>query len=214
MPGIGIKIQYTFPLMEAGEEQALIDLRLSLQGDRWVTSSSPSTWLGITFDANGRVSAVELQNLNLEGSIPSSLSTLSLLKELRLSGNRICGEIPVTLTCLHAIRILDLSCNLMSGPLLPLFSLSNLEELILTGNSFEGNLLCDEVKAFSKLTRLDIVGNAFSGEISPSLHSLCKLENLHIAKNQFTSGSEGFQVLDFPPGMSSLTEIDMSGNKC
>lgn len=194
------------------EEKVLADVLTGLRGQVLPSSSTPTS-TGVAANSQRRTCKIKLEDSGLAGTLPPSLGDLECLEELRLSANGLQGTIPTSISRLQALRILDLSCNQMTGPASQVFALVNLEELVLTENQFEGNLLCEEVKALNKLTRLDIVGNAFDGEISPSFHSLCKLEYLHIARNRFTSRSNGFQILDFPTSMSSLIEIDMSSNK-
>ncbi|KAG8080079.1 hypothetical protein GUJ93_ZPchr0007g3015 [Zizania palustris] len=63
----------------------------------------------------------------LSGSIPSTLSTLTLLTSMSLNNNRLVGEIPDAFSTLTGLANLDFSSNNLTGPLPP--SMGNLTAL-------------------------------------------------------------------------------------
>ena len=72
-------------------------------------------WHGVTIDASGRVSGLDLQDNALSGQIPSDLGNLTGLEHLRLNDNQLTGEIPAALSLLENPTLLHLSGNQLSG---------------------------------------------------------------------------------------------------
>ncbi|THU61621.1 hypothetical protein C4D60_Mb07t25270 [Musa balbisiana] len=74
-----------------------------------------SLWSGVScFD--GKVSVINLPNLQLNGTISPSLGKLDDLVDVRLEGNNLNGMIPVNMTNLKLLKTLDLSSNNISPP--------------------------------------------------------------------------------------------------
>ena len=68
----------------------------------------PSTdWYGVTIDANGRVTTLDLSDNQLSGSIPAQLGNLSSLESLYLSFNQLSGSIPKELGNLSSLESLS-----------------------------------------------------------------------------------------------------------
>ncbi|CAI7862261.1 unnamed protein product [Closterium sp. NIES-53] len=92
-------------------------------------------WLGVSCSPGGQASVVGLvlPNLDLTGSVASSLANLTSLAAIVLKNNNLSGSIPDSLTSLSKLTLLDVSNNHLSGPF-PAFS--SQVELVTTGNSF------------------------------------------------------------------------------
>ena len=108
------------------------------------------------------LTAIDLSNNRLEGTIPESVGRLVSLRVLNMSHNGFTGEIPTQLGGVADLESLDLSCNQLSGEIpqeltnLTFLATLNLSDNRLVGkipqsrqfptfdsNSFEGNLgLC------------------------------------------------------------------------
>ena len=82
---------------------------------RWLTDAPVGQWHGVTIDANGRVSRLDLQNNALSGQIPVELGSLTNLQQLRLNGNQLTGEIPNGLGLLENLTLLHLAGNQLTG---------------------------------------------------------------------------------------------------
>ena len=82
------------------DREALIALYNATNGaswhnkDNWGTTAPLGQWHGVTTDANGRVTRLDLNNNQLSGSIPTELGSLSNLEALSLSQNQLSGPIP------------------------------------------------------------------------------------------------------------------------
>ncbi|XP_019199317.1 PREDICTED: receptor protein kinase TMK1-like [Ipomoea nil] len=74
-------------------------------------------WYGITCTPSGHVSSINLQKLNLSGTLSSSLAALDSLIEIHLSGNNLHGRVPTSLTQLGNLRLLDIRGNNFDQPL-------------------------------------------------------------------------------------------------
>ena len=60
----------------------------------WVSSRPLGEWYGVSTDADGRVTELDLRDNQLSGSIPSELGNLANLERLGLDGNQLSGSIP------------------------------------------------------------------------------------------------------------------------
>ena len=87
--------------------------------DKWKSSAPLGEWYGVTTDAAGRVTGLELQQNALSGAIPSTLGNLTHLEDLNLTGNALSGAIPSTLGNLTHLKHLSLTGNALSGPIPP-----------------------------------------------------------------------------------------------
>ena len=114
-----------------------------LAGDmalNWRRTVPVDRWQGVTVDGpEGRVTALRLWGLGLNGRIPSDLGRLDRLVVLSLERNRLTGRIPPELGNLASLEHLILSYNALTGGIPPeLAKLENLEELWLKYNRLTG----------------------------------------------------------------------------
>ena len=121
----------------------LLAARDVLAGDaplNWSEAVPVDEWLGVVMDrSRGRVTALDLTQMGLNGRIPAELGQLAGLVSLRLGRNRLAGGIPPELGGLGALRMLALDGNLLAGPIPPeLGQLSGLADLWLQGNRLIG----------------------------------------------------------------------------
>ncbi len=81
----------------------------------WLTEAPVGEWHGVTTDAEGRVSGLDLRDNALSGRIPVELGSLASLEELRLNDNLLTGEIPNSLGLLENLEVLHLAGNPLTG---------------------------------------------------------------------------------------------------
>ena len=169
----------------------------------WDGSAPIDEWHGVTTDADGRVTRLELDNNQLSGPIPSVLGDLTNLEVLNLNRNQLSGSIPLSVGSLMRLRVLRLGSNQLSGSILSsLGRLTNLEFLNLGNNQFSGSIP-PTFQQLSNLTNLYLNHNHLSGSIPALLGNLSDLVQLSLSANQF-SGS-------IPPGLGSLASLTYLG---
>ena len=130
--------------------------------DGWLYTEDLGQWHGVTTDAAGRVTELNLRDNGLSGELPEELGYLSGLTELDLRDNQLGGALPPELG-----------------------GLTGLEELYLSSNRFTGALPASLV-ALTGLTDLWFHDNQFSGELPPALGALPNLESATIWENKST----------------------------
>lgn len=80
-------------------------------GSNAVTSTG---WPGVTFDEEGHVLAIELQNNNLRGTLPTEGMEMKSLRTLNLNGNSLSGDVTAFCKLLPALETLNLGYNLFT----------------------------------------------------------------------------------------------------
>ena len=153
------------------EIDALMALYDSTGGDFWYNNTNwgvgdPATnnWYGVVCNASGNVDQIYLDNNNLSGTLPESISDLPALRIIYMRFNAITGPLPDSLT-----------------------SLSNLTTLLLDGNQISGSIPSD-IGSMSSMVNLQLNGNQLSGSIPLSMGDLTSLHTLNLANNPFTPG--------------------------
>ena len=200
--------------MASPDREVVVSLYNATDGPNWANNTNwlsdrpPGEWHGVTIDADGRVTRLNLSNNQLSGEIPSSMGSLTNLEELWLAdnqltgeippelgnlanldelylwGNELTGEIPVELGTLANLTSLSLSQNQLTGAIpTELGSLANLEELYLWGNELTG-MIPAELGSLANLGELSLSDNQLTGEIPVELGILANLKELWLSENQ------------------------------
>ena len=174
----------------------------------WLSDRPIGEWYGVTTDAAGRVTELDLSSNDLTGPIPPELGDLSNLMTLDLSFNKLSGQIPSDLGNLSNLTSLDLGFNRNLSGSIPreLGTLSNLEHLVLLADNLSGQIP-RELSNLSNLETLHLQGNNLSGQVPPELGNLSNLEFLHLGSNNL-SGTIPSQL----GNLSSLTSLHLEGN--
>lgn len=134
-----------------------------------------------------------LSGNQLTGSLPYSLSTLTLLSDLIVDNNQLSGAIPDIFQGLTGLVNLNLSFNNFSGPLPASMSdLSSLSSLRLQNNMLSGTV---DNLADLHLTDLNIENNLFTGWMPPKLLTI----------TNFKYGGNQFDTSPAPPPPSSIS---------
>ncbi|RZC79377.1 hypothetical protein C5167_003573 [Papaver somniferum] len=132
-------------------------------------------WTGISCSGSS-ITAINLNGLQLSGSLGGNLFNLFNLKQLDVSNNQIAGEVPALLPP-NATHI-DLSVNNFTPNIWFLATpMPYLEYLNLSHSSISGPL--DNVfSGFPNLKQMDLSYNQFSGDLPSSFGDLKNLNGL------------------------------------
>ena len=165
----------------------------------WLTNEALSEWHGVTTDANGRVTRLNLSANELSGEIPAELGNLANLSYLNLDVNELSGEIPAELGDLANLQELSLLGNGLSGEIpAELGDLTNLQLLYLSANELSGEIPA-ELGNLANLWQLYLWGNELSGEIPAELGDLTNLAVLSLYVNELSG--------EIPAELGDLTNL-------
>ncbi|CAK8530747.1 unnamed protein product [Lathyrus sativus] len=222
------------------DEFALLAFKSSITLDpfhmlrNWSISSNSSSfssckWIGVTCDEHhGRVNALNLSHMGLQGTISPQLGNLSFLLVLDLQANSfhgelppqelfqinlsnlstssysIAGTIPHVIGQLRRLRILDIRDNVKLSGIIPktISNMSSLQELHLSNNSLTGEI----PKGISDLMQLRVVNlenNILTGNILFMFDNSSSLQNLNLGFNNL-SGNLPSNVCQGIPNLKIL----------
>ncbi|KAI6686923.1 hypothetical protein NL676_032836 [Syzygium grande] len=143
-----------------------------------------------------------LANIGFRGQIPPEVGRLYRLKYLNLSYNAIEGEIPINLTSCSELRGIDLTSNKLTGKILvePKTMLIKLTSFLVPDNNLTGNFP-EWLGNLSSLPVVAISDNHLQGTIPNAIGKMSRLEFLKISGNNF-SGT-------IPPSVYNLTSLSI-----
>ncbi len=197
----------------------------------WDLSADMSTWHGVTVNASNRVTALNLFNNKLTGTLPLSLWELTELVSLNLSFNStLVGVLPADVANLTKLKSLKLNYNGLSGAFpSEIFTLTTLETLKI-GRQFEGSL--EGIENLVNLKVISLDGSKFN-TLPDNFWTLTGLEEILISNlsatstivysipasiNQFTnlkkiaiSGKNTAIIPNEITSLTSLTELSLRG---
>ena len=174
----------------------------------WLTEAPLGSWFGVSTDAEGRVSDLELRDNGLAGRLPPELGDLSKLNNLDLTSNSLSGPIPPELGKLANLHRISLSANRLTGSIPPqLGSLASLQTLILQYNRLSGELP-PELGGLSQLRHLVVMSNSLSGSIPSELGNLKRLTDLRLGQNNLKG-----QIPVALGGLPALKELRLEKNR-
>lgn len=108
--------------IDAADYEALKVLYHATNGGAWTNKTwrigsnavTSTGWPGVTFDEEGHVLAIELQNNNLRGTLPTEGMEMKSLRTLNLSHNNLKGDVAAFCKLLPALETLNLGYNLFT----------------------------------------------------------------------------------------------------
>ena len=135
----------------------------------WLITEALSEWHGVSTDATGRVTDLNLTQNGLSGEIPAELGNLANLQNLWLHANTLSGEIPAELGNLANLQRLWLHDNMLSGEIPEeLGGLAELQRLYLNSNELTGEIPSWLVN-LTGLLELSLWSNQLTGMIPPGV---------------------------------------------
>ena len=149
------------------------------RNDNWLTNKPLSEWFGIEIYENS--------------------NSKFIVKEIKLSFNRLTGEIPKEIGKLTNLKLLWLQCNQLSGEIpKEIEKLINLKDLFLNDNKLIGEIP-KEIGKLTNLKWLYLKDNQLLGEIPKEIGKLTYLEHLYLNNNQLSG--------EIPKEIGKLTNL-------
>ncbi|XP_065027281.1 receptor protein kinase TMK1-like [Musa acuminata AAA Group] len=147
---------------------------------------------------SAQLTNLSLSNCNLAGPLPDFIGNMRSLIVLKLSYNRLTGEIPASYSGLP-LQILWLNSQQapgLSGSLGVVASMTFLTDAWLHGNQFSGTIP-SSISALTSLNRLWLNNNQLVGLVPANLTSLPQLQSLHLDNNAFMGPIPKVSFSDF-----------------
>lgn len=132
------------------------------------------------------ISVLDLQQSNINGTIPVNIGNLKNLTRFLLSNNSLGGSIPPSFQNLSLLETLDLSFNNFTGSIsdAKFENLRALQFLSVRSNQIEGTILRN-IGDLTQLDHLDFGNNKLDGEIPSEIGTLNRLKFLDLSNNSF-----------------------------
>ncbi|URE42907.1 LRR receptor-like serine threonine-protein kinase [Musa troglodytarum] len=170
----------------------------------WNGTSNFCKWPGVSCGGRlhpDRVTALDLDSLNLTGTLSPSITNLTFLRRLHLAYNKLYGSLPQDLGHLSRLQFLNLSYNSLEGNIPDSITrCSKLRCICLGANQLEGQIPA----GLSNCTELQIISlraNKFHGTVPIELSTLPKLVRLILGTNNLTG--------TIPPSLGNLTTLSI-----
>uniref|UniRef100_A0A0E0L3Z8 non-specific serine/threonine protein kinase n=1 Tax=Oryza punctata TaxID=4537 RepID=A0A0E0L3Z8_ORYPU len=134
--------------------------------------NSKMTLLHILFDSN-----------QLSGSIPAELGGVTTLEVVRLDRNGFGGAIPTNISNLVRLNQLNLASNKLTGSVPDLSTMTKLNVVDLSNNTFGTSVAPVWFTTLTSLTSVSISSGNLSGQVPKELFTLPQLQQVGLSKN-------------------------------
>ena len=136
----------------------------------------------------GRVHSIEVRNMSLTGTLPSSIGNFGSITWMSIEYNDISGTIPSTISGLTSLQYLYFHSNSFVGTIPSTISgLISLQRLYLNINSLIGTI--PSAISATSLQELKLFSNSLSGTIPSTMSALTSLGLLSLFNNYLTMGT-------------------------
>lgn len=150
-----------------------------------------------------------LASNNFEGKIPDFLGTISW-NTLDLSNNKFNGALP-DISAWSSLVSLDLSYNDLVDDIEKLSGITNIHQLSLGSNKFNGELTSSLLTAWSDIEALDVSDNKLEGELPENLFNMPKLVILDLHSNYFSGPLPTQVAVDAPLELLAVHDNKLDG---
>ena len=157
------------------------------------------------------LTTLRLSGNKLSGNIPRCIGTCKELTILSLNDNEITGELPLCLNQLTKLRVLNLRQNNIEGFASIAFMLKSLVSLNLSENNFSGALNLADLCNMEHLEDLDLSYNSFAGSFFTP--SVCKALEARIVRIRLSRNDFNGIIPDDIRQCVNLTSLTLDGNR-
>ncbi|KAG5609103.1 hypothetical protein H5410_020384, partial [Solanum commersonii] len=173
--------------------------------NNWTKNASFCSWFGVTCSSKGQwVVALNLPNLQLQGTISPSLANLSFLRELNLENNLFHG-----LGHLPRLRVINVKNNQLNGSIpTSLFQNCRVQVISLAFNELSGEMWRGQWYV-PELRVLNLRNNSLTGIVPPAIGNATKLLNFIFSVNRI-NGNIPKEIALF--NISSLLSVSLGKN--
>jgi Leucine-rich repeat (LRR) protein len=189
---------------KSADEGAIFELANSLSNPpaSWGSAGDVCIFDGITCEhaGSGRVTVINLRDKGLTGTLPTSMSSLTALKELHLQGNALHGDFPslagftdLTRLVLDGNAFTSLPSDFLKD--LPSLQYLSLEDLPLKPWAVPGAIV-----GSSSLETFSASNASIAGAFPAVLANLSSLKYLRLSYNSLTGG--------LPAGLAELIALE------
>ncbi|TMW89465.1 hypothetical protein EJD97_017137 [Solanum chilense] len=177
--------------------------------NNWTKNASLCSWFGVTCSSKSqRVVALNLPNLQLQGTISLSLANLSSLRELNLENNLFHGGISYGLGHLPRLRVIDVKNNQLNGSIpTSLFQNRRVQVISLAFNELSGEMWRGPWYV-PQLRVLNLKNNSLTGIIPPTIGNATKLLNFSLSVNRINGN-----IPEEIGNLSQLAVLSLNDNK-
>ncbi|CUG76321.1 GP46-like surface antigen, putative [Bodo saltans] len=149
--------------------------------DNALNGTLPSSWSTMS-----RLKRLHLNDNSLSGTLPPEWSAFTLMKSLHLSSNDLSGTLPSAWQSMTFLIHLKLRSNSFTGTVPSVWSsMTILQNLSLRSNYLNGSLPASW-SSMTKLAELSIRSNDLTGSLPTSWSAMIAMEDLHMRSNGFT----------------------------
>ncbi|PHU16749.1 hypothetical protein BC332_12444 [Capsicum chinense] len=169
--------------------------------NNWTKNTSFCSWFGVTCSPKRqRVVALALPDMQLQGTMSSSLANLSFLSMLNLKNNSLHGGIPFGLGHLPRLRVIDVRNNQLQESIpKSLFQHRRVQIISLAFNKLGGEMWKGPW-IVPELRVLNLRNNSLTGIIPPSVGNATKLMNFSLAGNRISG--------NIPKEIGNLSQLE------
>lgn len=190
---------------KSADEGPIFELAKSLSNlpSSWGAGSDVCIFDGITCErgGSGRVTIINLRDKGLTGTLPTSLSLLTALKELQLQGNALHGDFPSLAGFTDLTRLVLDGNGFTSLPSDFLKDLPSLQYLSLENLPLKPWAVPDAIVGSSSLETFSASNASIVGAFPAVLANLSSLKSLRLSYNNLTGG--------LPAGLAELIALEI-----
>ncbi|CAL4894120.1 unnamed protein product [Urochloa decumbens] len=166
-----------------------LDLLTKTQHFHFNKNQLSGTLAGL-FNSNMTLIHVLFDSNQFTGPIPAELGGVSTLQVLRLDRNGFAGAVPPNISNLVNLNELNLASNQLNGSLPDLSSMTQLNVVDLSNNSFAASVAPDWFTTLTSLTSVSIATGQLTGEVPKGLFTLPQLQQVVLSNNAFSGTLE------------------------